>query len=102
MDTTPGTQLHHRIRLRCYDTAIRHVASCKVIFTFFNIIHMSIASKYILQKLTHVLNSRDKKLNIWKNILNAQSINSSFAPHRAQGFDSASPSEAPVSVSWIH
>jgi hypothetical protein len=27
---------------------------------------------------------------------------SSFAPHGAQGFDSASPSEAPVSVSWIH
>jgi hypothetical protein len=29
-------------------------------------------------------------------------IYSSFAPHGAQGFDSASPSEAPVSVSWIY
>jgi hypothetical protein len=29
-------------------------------------------------------------------------IYSSFAPHGAQGFESASPSEAPVSVSWIH
>jgi hypothetical protein len=29
-------------------------------------------------------------------------INSSFAPHGAYGFDIASPSEAPVSVSWIH
>jgi hypothetical protein len=28
-------------------------------------------------------------------------IYSSFAPHGAYGFDSASPSEAPVSVSWI-
>jgi hypothetical protein len=27
---------------------------------------------------------------------------SSFAPRGAEGFDSASPSEAPVSVSWIH
>jgi hypothetical protein len=29
-------------------------------------------------------------------------IYSSFAPHGACGFDSASPSEAPVSVSWVH
>jgi flagellar basal body-associated protein FliL len=29
-------------------------------------------------------------------------IYSSFAPHGAQGFESASPSEAPVSVSGIH
>jgi hypothetical protein len=29
-------------------------------------------------------------------------IYSSFAPQGAQGFDSASPSEASVSVSWIH